>query len=251
MVASLFRNFLLAERVMRTFHCRPASLPRLPPMHQHPLWAAWDMAAELVLLQLPQCAARNCRPAPPGPAWAPCEQMQRVLMTRSRRCRHRERAQPPQQSGCLFCCVPIQLLLGCTAAGLARCLASRGPCLRPQLWPPGAQAPAEAVRCACSLLGTPTPHTADFQPSLFFTQQLTAFELWLQHGSRDKRPPEQLPIVLQARPQATHPCTRARSQARLDDMTARLCAPAARGTWRQAVLWMAKGAPAGAGRSFR
>ena len=52
-MASLFRNFLLAERVMRTFHCRPVSLPRLPPMHQHPLWAAWDMAAELVLHQLP------------------------------------------------------------------------------------------------------------------------------------------------------------------------------------------------------
>ena len=54
MVASLFRNFLLAERVMRSYHCRPVSLPRLPPTHQHPLWAAWDMAAELVLLQLPQ-----------------------------------------------------------------------------------------------------------------------------------------------------------------------------------------------------
>ena len=27
--------------------------------------------------------------------------------------------------------------------------------------------------------------------------QLTAFELWLEHGSQDKRPPEQLPIVLQ------------------------------------------------------
>lgn len=39
----------------------------------------------------------------------------------------------------------------------------------------------------------------EFQPSQFFTQQLTAFELWLQHGSRDKRPPEQLPIVLQVR----------------------------------------------------
>ena len=53
------------------------------------------------------------------------------------------------------------------------------------------------LTCICRLLLTPPPHTADFQPSLFFTQQLTAFELWLQHGSRDKKPPEQLPIVLQ------------------------------------------------------
>jgi regulatory associated protein of mTOR len=37
----------------------------------------------------------------------------------------------------------------------------------------------------------------EYQPSPFFSEQLTAFELWLEHGSPDKRPPEQLPIVLQ------------------------------------------------------
>lgn len=37
----------------------------------------------------------------------------------------------------------------------------------------------------------------EFQPSPFFAEQLTAFELWLQHGSKEKKPPEQLPIVLQ------------------------------------------------------
>lgn len=36
-----------------------------------------------------------------------------------------------------------------------------------------------------------------FQPSSFFTEQLTAFEVWLDHGSEHKKPPEQLPIVLQ------------------------------------------------------
>ncbi|KAG5564085.1 hypothetical protein RHGRI_000307 [Rhododendron griersonianum] len=36
-----------------------------------------------------------------------------------------------------------------------------------------------------------------FQPSPFFTKQLTAFEVWLDHGSEHKKPPEQLPIVLQ------------------------------------------------------
>jgi len=35
------------------------------------------------------------------------------------------------------------------------------------------------------------------QPSPFFTEQLTAFEVWLEHGSERKKPPEQLPIVLQ------------------------------------------------------
>nr|XP_043636521.1 regulatory-associated protein of TOR 1 isoform X2 [Erigeron canadensis] len=98
LVASLFRNFLLAERIMRSANCSPVSYPMLPPTHQHHMWDAWDMAAEICLSQLP------------------------------------------------------------------------------------------------SLLEDPN---AEFQPSPFFTEQLTAFEVWLDHGSEHKKPPEQLPIVLQ------------------------------------------------------
>ncbi|XP_039833075.1 regulatory-associated protein of TOR 1 isoform X4 [Panicum virgatum] len=98
LVASLFRNFLLAERIMRSANCSPISYPLLPPTHQHHMWDAWDMAAEICLSKLPQ------------------------------------------------------------------------------------------------LIADPN---AEFQPSPFFTEQLTAFEVWLDHGSEDKKPPEQLPIVLQ------------------------------------------------------
>ncbi|KAK8619393.1 hypothetical protein V6N13_133355 [Hibiscus sabdariffa] len=98
LVASLFRNFLLAERIMRSANCSPVSYPMLPPTHQHHMWDAWDMAAEICLSQLP------------------------------------------------------------------------------------------------ALVEEPT---AEFQPSPFFTEQLTAFEVWLDHGSEHKKPPEQLPIVLQ------------------------------------------------------
>eukprot|EP00887_Chlorella_sp_A99_P005702 scaffold1.g5702.t1 len=52
LVASLFRNFLLAERVLRAANCTPLSHPRLPPTHQHAMWQAWDMAAEMCLLQV-------------------------------------------------------------------------------------------------------------------------------------------------------------------------------------------------------
>jgi hypothetical protein len=34
-------------------------------------------------------------------------------------------------------------------------------------------------------------------PSIFFEEQLTAFEVWLSHGCQERSPPEQLPIVLQ------------------------------------------------------
>ncbi|PNY03703.1 regulatory-associated protein of TOR 1-like [Trifolium pratense] len=98
LVASLFRNFLLADRIMRSANCTPVSHPTLPPTHQHHMWDAWDMAAELCLSQLP------------------------------------------------------------------------------------------------SLVEDPN---AKFQPSTFFTDQLTAFEVWLDHGSEHKKPPEQLPIILQ------------------------------------------------------
>ncbi|KAK2981797.1 hypothetical protein RJ640_010314 [Escallonia rubra] len=98
LVASLFRNFLLAERIMRSANCSPISYPMLPPTHQHHMWDAWDMASEICLSQLP------------------------------------------------------------------------------------------------TLVEDPN---AEFQPSPFFTEQLTAFELWLDHGSEFKKPPEQLPIVLQ------------------------------------------------------
>ncbi|KAL0347540.1 UNVERIFIED_CONTAM: Regulatory-associated protein of TOR 1 [Sesamum calycinum] len=97
LVASLFRNFLLAERIMRSANS-PISYPMLPSTHQHHMWDAWDMAAEICLSQLP------------------------------------------------------------------------------------------------TLVEDPN---AEFQPSPFFTEQLTAFEVWLDHGSEHKKPPEQLPIVLQ------------------------------------------------------
>ncbi|XP_010553141.1 PREDICTED: regulatory-associated protein of TOR 1 isoform X2 [Tarenaya hassleriana] len=98
LVASLFRNFLLAERIMRSANCSPISHPMLPPTHQHHMWDAWDMAAEICLSQLPQLVQDS---------------------------------------------------------------------------------------------------NAEFQPSPFFTEQLMAFEVWLDHGSEHKKPPEQLPIVLQ------------------------------------------------------
>ncbi|XP_028395165.1 regulatory-associated protein of mTOR-like isoform X2 [Dendronephthya gigantea] len=97
LVASLFRNFLLAERIMRSYNCMPMSCPQLPPTYQHPMWHAWDLAVDTCLSQL-HAVVEDGKP---------------------------------------------------------------------------------------------------FQNSLFFSQQLTAFQVWLAMGRKERNPPEQLPIVLQ------------------------------------------------------
>lgn len=102
MVASMFRNFLLADRIMRSYQCTPMSTPKLPETHDHPMWQAWDLAVDMCLFQLP------------------------ALKTA-------EAGGPPY----------------------------------------------------------------DYQPSTFFSEQLTAFEVWLSEGAVNPKIPEQLPIVLQ------------------------------------------------------
>jgi regulator-associated protein of mTOR len=103
MVAALFRNFLLAQRIMHAYGCHPQSYPELPDTHQHYLWASWDHAVEMALAQLPML-----------------EQKEQGL--------------------------------------------------RPDY---------------------------EFINSSFFTEQLTAFEVYLRQGAVTHKPPEQLPVVLQ------------------------------------------------------
>jgi regulator-associated protein of mTOR len=59
MVAALFRNFLLSQRIMGAYNCHPQSYPELPDTHQHPLWESWDLAVEMALAQLPQLEAKE------------------------------------------------------------------------------------------------------------------------------------------------------------------------------------------------
>ena len=59
LVASLFRNFLLAERIMRSYNCTPESHPLLPSTYQHPMWLAWDLALDHIIGQLPAMQERN------------------------------------------------------------------------------------------------------------------------------------------------------------------------------------------------
>lgn len=66
LVASLFRNFLLAERIMKNYHCTPHTSPSLPPTNTHPLWASWDLAVDACLRQLPELLKHVDTVQPPG-----------------------------------------------------------------------------------------------------------------------------------------------------------------------------------------
>lgn len=98
LVANLFRNFLLAERILRSLNCNPQSYPVMPPTYHHPMWEAWDLAVDSCLAELP------------------------------------------------------------------------------------------------GILADPS---IEYQGCSFFSDQLTAFEVWLEFGNENKKSPEQLPIVLQ------------------------------------------------------
>lgn len=59
MVAALFRNFLLAQRIMSVYGCHPQSYPELPDTRQHPLWDSWDLAVDMALAQLPMLEKKD------------------------------------------------------------------------------------------------------------------------------------------------------------------------------------------------
>eukprot|EP00628_Pelagophyceae_sp_CCMP2097_P022630 CAMPEP_0184222012 /NCGR_PEP_ID=MMETSP0976-20121227/18520_1 /TAXON_ID=483370 /ORGANISM="non described non described, Strain CCMP2097" /LENGTH=731 /DNA_ID=CAMNT_0026526923 /DNA_START=10 /DNA_END=2203 /DNA_ORIENTATION=+ len=129
LLASLFRNYLLAERVLRAHRCTPATLPKLPPTSDHPLWAAWDLAAE----------------------------------------------------GCL-----ARLALGGEQLLPSSQFSNRPHC--------------ELFRGLRGLAALPPATARPLEPSPFFEEQLTAFDVDGDHRdalSARARPPEQLPVVLQ------------------------------------------------------
>ncbi len=52
LIASLSRNYLLAQRILKSMFCQTSSLPRIPATHQHPLWTLWDHVLDSFLAQI-------------------------------------------------------------------------------------------------------------------------------------------------------------------------------------------------------
>lgn len=138
LIASLFRNFLLAERIMKDYHCTPHTQPPLPPTNTHPLWAAWDLAVDTCLRQLPDLIGAH----PDGSLAPQTNQIGQIgsAAARARRMAQKDKAPPknPKATG-------------------------------------------------------EKPYV--YVPSRFFADQLTAFEVWISRGGSalTKRGPMSIP----------------------------------------------------------
>ncbi|KAJ2453013.1 Target of rapamycin complex 1 subunit kog1 [Coemansia sp. RSA 2336] len=53
-VATLYRNYLLADRIMRHYGVQPLCSPSIPTTHKHPLWESLDYEIDVCLQQLPR-----------------------------------------------------------------------------------------------------------------------------------------------------------------------------------------------------
>ena len=51
-IAALFRNFLLAKKLMPEVGCHPISDPPLPDISNHPMWESWEFAIDQILAQM-------------------------------------------------------------------------------------------------------------------------------------------------------------------------------------------------------
>ncbi|OLY83863.1 WD repeat-containing protein mip1 [Smittium mucronatum] len=51
MVASLCRNFILSDRILRYYGCHPVSFPKFPSTHLHIQWETWDLEVDSCIQQ--------------------------------------------------------------------------------------------------------------------------------------------------------------------------------------------------------
>ncbi|KAF4740506.1 hypothetical protein FOZ63_009505, partial [Perkinsus olseni] len=63
-LASLFRNYLLAQRLLSLVGITSVSTPKLPDCSQHPLWETWELVLESSILHVIQGEPRHNSPLP-------------------------------------------------------------------------------------------------------------------------------------------------------------------------------------------
>ncbi|KAK4532709.1 hypothetical protein CCYA_CCYA13G3566 [Cyanidiococcus yangmingshanensis] len=225
LVASLFRNFLLADRLMRQMNCTPVSYPPLPPTHQHPLWQAWDHAVELCFARLPEYLRQSELDAGSGPTMTPSSPMALGVVgpgtvpTVTKAApdhtalpavvNHLMHPKPMSNLDILHNLYDQDESAERTQ-GLVGVQCPPGYHPSPDVDSKSTITSPQRIRSADSAtIDATLPASSDQRatrlssehspllPSPFFENQMAAFEVWLDLPAHRRRPPEQLPIVLQ------------------------------------------------------
>ncbi|CAN8063241.1 unnamed protein product [Agarophyton chilense] len=172
MVASLMRNFLLANRIMHFHRCTPASSPALPDTHNHPLWQWFELAMENILVQLPSMIADMDQSKVP--------QNYRAMNSSSSSSSSIVRAGVDMQS-------PSQNVSS----------ASHDPHRTRPIYIDRRHAPRTSYADIPPVQPPAnTSPTYRYQHNPFFQHQLGSFEIWLDQGPKNRGPPEQVPMTL-------------------------------------------------------
>ncbi|KAJ2805338.1 Target of rapamycin complex 1 subunit kog1 [Coemansia guatemalensis] len=189
-VASLYRNFMIADRIMRFYDVHPQCSPTIPSTHKHPLWDNLDMEIELCLAQLPRLLEEDERKADLEKTVRRNEQYRRV---RANRRKQRDSTSTTTASDILDGIDPLNFeapqrirLKIASTFGPWSSRSSEGRSARLNSGKndfdsssdsgsdsDGAEEITRTELLCASIVG--------YTPSSFFVHQLRAFDMWLQH----------------------------------------------------------------------
>lgn len=192
LIASLFRNFLLAERIMKSYHCTPHTWPPLPPTNTHTLWATWDLAVDTCLRQLPDLLFRNPDPTANGNSLVPLS----MKTGRVGQGRHDRPGAPGKSNDKPYIYVPSRFFtdqLTAFEVWISRggsALTRRGP----MSLPPGSATPESTANGPMVPNGSAVTNGG---PPEAILNGNYYYALNDQHHLVPRKPPDQLPIVLQ------------------------------------------------------
>ncbi|CCF56457.1 hypothetical protein KAFR_0B01580 [Kazachstania africana CBS 2517] len=171
MIAALFRNFLLAKRIIPWYNCHPISDPELPDsIATHPMWKSWDLAIDEVLDKI----IYDLKNSPQT------SELEAQMILRQQESFQSKFAQQEQHD------TNKQESVHAQSRFAVGNLSTMSLATHPALQTRKSQVGLRTVQ-----------QSAQQQFTGFFEQNLTAFELWLKYASNVRNPPEQLPIVLQ------------------------------------------------------
>eukprot|EP00934_Nitzschia_sp_Nitz4_P000653 Nitzschia sp. Nitz4//scaffold89_size161592//100819//108047//NITZ4_002387-RA/size161592-processed-gene-0.198-mRNA-1//1//CDS//3329559643//653//frame0 len=165
LVAGVFRNFLLADRILKSLNVTPQSYPPLPhTITDHPLWHSWDLACETCLFNLMKEGLL-------GNSGTASKNANDENATSDVSSPSSPKPMPPPSGG------------SSTPSTVPNKTSSKPD-----------EAKEDAAKKTSHMPSSSTP---------FFTEQLQAFEVWLEYAERHRdmvhelESPVQLPVVLQ------------------------------------------------------